>query len=394
MPSQGPIKSSAGRANAILLAITLIVLVVAAEIVLRVVYHPEFLGSVIRYDPLLGWSLEPNSSLVSVDSQRGLRYRIDVNSNGLRDRDVPVAKQDGRKRVLILGDSFAFGVGLNAGERFSDLLDGMLEDDVDVVNAGVPGWGTDQEMLFYESSLRGFKPDVVVLAFTGQNDVVNNGLRSPLVEVGTKPRFVCASDSLVLELPVPPAKLSMALRTKRFLRKSRLLLFVKRRFEMRDYQHHAVEDPRIVTHGYEANRHLSHWSVYDVRGGEAIEGAWCVTERLLARLAADCREDSAQLVVFAIPCEVEVDGAWRAEMIQRTGVAAENMDFSLPYRRLAGVCDSQGVEFRYPVDEFHAAARQHPLYFEHDAHPNVAANALIAGLLRDVVTSSLAHAQH
>jgi len=340
MPFKIPYSSSTGRANAILLAVTLVVLVIAAEITLRIVYHPEFLGSVIRYDPLLGWSLEPNSSLVSVDSQRGFRYRIDVNAHGLRDRDVPPEKPAGRKRVLILGDSFAFGVGLDNGERFSDVLGVVLPDDVDVINAGVPGWGTDQEILFYESVLRRYQPDVVVLQFTGQNDVVNNGLRSPLVEVGTKPRFVCAGDSLVLEPPTPPAKLSAATRTRRFLRKSRLLLFVKRRFEMRDYQHHAVEDPRFVTHGYEANRHLSHWSVYDVRGGEAIEGAWCVTERLLARLAADCRQDSAELVVFAIPCEVEVDEAWRTEMMRRTCVAAENMDFSLPYRRMADICAS------------------------------------------------------
>ena len=93
--------------------------------------------------------------------------------------------------------------------------------------------------------------------------------------------------------PAPPARLSVVAQTKRVLRKSRLLLFVKRRLEMREYQQHVVEDPRYTTHGYEANRHLSHWSVYDVRGGEAIEGAWCVTERVIARLAADCRKDSA-----------------------------------------------------------------------------------------------------
>jgi hypothetical protein len=392
MPSSIITSSSSGRANAVLLIVTLAVLLVAAEITLRVAYHPEFLGSVIRYDPLLGWSLDPNSSLVSVDSQRDLRYRIDINAHGLRDRDVPFEKPNGRKRVLILGDSFAFGVGLNAGERFSDLLDGMLGDDVEVINAGVPGWGTDQEMLFYESSLRRFEPDVVVLAFLGQNDVVNNALRGPLIEIGTKPRFVCAGDSLALEPPAPPAKLSASSRMKRFLRRSRLLLFVKRRFAMREYQHHAVEDPRFVTHGYEANRHLSHWSVYDVRGGEAIDGAWCVTERILARLAADCRADSAKLVVFAFPAKVEVDQPWREEMMRRTDVAAETMDFALPYRRLSEFCALQGIEFRYPIDEFRAAAAHQPLYFDHDAHPNVPANSLAAELLRDVVMS-LTHAR-
>lgn len=385
--------SSAGRANAILLIVTLIVLLLAAEITLRAVYHPEFLGSVIRYDPLLGWSLEPNSSLMSVDTQRDFRYRINVNSYGLRDREHDLEPAPGVHRVLILGDSFVFGVGLNNGERFSDLLDRSLPDDVEVINAGVPGWGNDQEMLFYESELRRLKPDLVVLTFLGQNDVINNALPGPLIEVGTKPRFVCEGDSLRLEPPVTPAALSFSARTKRVLRKSRLLLFVKRRLDMREYQHHAVEDPRFTPHGFEANRHLSHWSVYDARGGEAIEGAWCVTERILERLANDCAEDSAELLVFAFPAKVEVDRPWCDEMMRRTGVDPANMDFALPYRRLSSFCAARGIQYYYPIDDFHTAAQSDTLFFDHDAHPNVAGNALAAGLLRDVIASSLSHAR-
>jgi hypothetical protein len=156
--------SSSGRANAILLVVTVAVLLVAAEITLRFVYHPEFLGTVIRYDSLLGWSLQPNSSLVSVDAQRDFRYRIDVNHVGLRDREITVEKPDGIHRVLVLGDSFAFGLGLEFGDRFSDLLGSSLGDGVEVINAGVPGWGTDREMLFYQPR-PSFAPDVVVLTF-------------------------------------------------------------------------------------------------------------------------------------------------------------------------------------------------------------------------------------
>src|SRR6188508_2423085 len=113
---------SSGRANAVLLLVTLVSLFLAAEITLRLFYHPEFLGSVIRYDAALGWSLVPSTSLVSVDSQRDFHYRIDVNSFGLRDREIGVEKPAGVRRVLVLGDSFVFGVGLRNEERFSDML--------------------------------------------------------------------------------------------------------------------------------------------------------------------------------------------------------------------------------------------------------------------------------
>lgn len=377
-----------------MLLVTLVVLFVAAEITLRLFYHPEFLGSVIQYDPTLGWSLTPGASLVSVDSQRDFRYRIDVNSLGFRDREVDVKKPDGVRRVLVLGDSFVFGVGLKNEERFSDMLQRMLPDDVQVINCGVPGWGTDQEMLFYETSLRRLKPDLVLLTFLMQNDVVNNALAGPLIEVGTKPRFLCSGDGLTMEAAVPPAKLSFGLRAKRWLRKSRLLLFVKRRFDMREYRHHVEEDPRFLTHGYESHRHLSHWSVYDMRGGDAIDDAWCVTERVLTRLAKDCRTDSAELMVLAFPSKPEVDEPWRAEMMRRTGVDPAHVDFAQPYRKLEPLCAQLGVAYYYPIDTFRSAAGSDTLFFDHDAHPNARANALVASLLRDALAPWVAHAPH
>ncbi len=384
---------SSGRANAALLLVTLVVLFLAAEISLRIFYHPEFLGSVIQYDPTLGWGLTPRASLVSVDNQRDFRYRIDVNSFGLRDREIKVEKPAGVRRVLVLGDSFVFGVGLKNEERFSDMLQHMLPEDVQVINCGVPGWGTDQEMLFYENSLRRLKPDLVVLTFLMQNDVVNNALNGPLIEVGTKPRFLCSGDSLSLVPPVPPAKLSLAARARRSLRKSRLLLFVKRRLDMREYREHVEEDPRFATHGYESHRHLSHWSVYDVRGGDAIDDAWCVTERVFARLAKDCRDDGAELVVLAFPAKAEVDEPWRVEMMRRTGVEPANIDMALPYHKLEPLCAELGVAYYYPIDAFRNAAARETLFFDHDAHPNKTANALVASLMRDAIAPWLAHAQ-
>lgn len=383
--------SSAGRANALLLATTILVLIVGAEIALRIAYHPENLGTVIRYDDLLGWSLVPGATFISHDTGRGLHYRIDVNSIGLRDDEVVMPKPKGRKRVLILGDSIAFGSGVEAHERFSDLLKHELPDDTDVINAGVPGWGNDQELLFYERDLRRLEPDVVVLAFTANNDVVNNELRGPLIEEGTKPRFRCVAGVLTLEPAANPVVVAetASVRIRKVLRKSRLLLFVKRRIDMRHYKQHAQEDPSLAHAGYEADRHLSHWSVYDTRGGVAIDTAWEVTDCILARLAGVCREDSIRLIVFAFPLKVEVDRPWRDDIIQRTGTDAAHLDFMRPYRRMQSICVREGIEFVYPLDAFEHALTGGPLYFERDSHPNAHAHAVAAGVLHDVLVHAL-----
>jgi hypothetical protein len=383
--------SSAGRGNALVLLVTVFVLLVGAELALRITYQPENLGTVIRYDDLLGWSLVPNSTLISNDAGRGLHYRMDINSIGLREEEVAVPKPKGRKRVLILGDSIAFGSGVQGNERFSDLLKHELPGDVDVVNAGVPGWGNDQELLFYERDLRRLEPDIVVLEFTANNDVVNNELRGPLIEEGTKPRFRCVDGVLTLEPPDKPVVVATTAkaRVKNVLRKSRLLLFVKRRLDMRHYKQHAQEDPSLAHAGYEADRHLSHWSVYDTRGGAAIEAAWNVTGCIFARLAQDCREDSVRLIVFAFPLNIEVDKPWREDLIRRTGSDGEYMDYMRPYRRMQAICEREGIEFVYPLEAFDHALAAGPLYFEHDSHPNAHAHAVAAGALRDVLVPAL-----
>lgn len=379
---------SSGRANVLVLVITVLALLVGTEILLRIVYHPQFVGSVIRYDPLLGWSLAPRARLVSNDPDRGFHDHIDINAFGLREREIETKKRPGVRRILVIGDSVVFGSGLEAGERFSDLLARTLGNNVEVINAGVPGWGNDQELLFYETKLRSLNPDVVVLTITGNNDIVNNALDGALIEGGTKPRFVVDGDSLRLIPPLTPPPLGFAARTKRILRKSRLLLFVKHRLDQRHVAQTVHENAVYAPHGYESYRHLSHWSVYDTRGSDAIADAWTVTERILLRFAADCRADSATLFTFAMPLKLEMDEPWRNEMIRRTGIDASSFDFELPYGRLALFCAENAIEFHYPAEEFRAAVAAGPLYFERDSHPNAHANAVVADWIRRVLPAA------
>ena len=384
MPRPSASFSTSGRANAAVLAITVLALLAGSEIVLRLVYHPPIVGSVIRYDPVVGWSLVPDASLVTDVTERGIHPRIDINHLGLRDRNIALRKPSGRHRILVVGDSVVFGSGLNAGERFSDLLASALADQAEVINAGVPGWGNDQELLYYETFLRRLQPDVVVLTFTGNNDVVNNALDGALLEGGTKPRFELAGDSLIVHPPAPPARIDAMTRIKRVLRRSRLLVFARRRLQRVAYRHEIHEEVVHQFHGFESYRHLSHWSVYGTGGGDAIESAWSVTEAILNRFAADCRADSAVFIVFALPLKLEVDDAWRRQLIQQTEADSTRIDMTLPYRRLAAFCAAHDIEFHYPIDEFRAEARNQTLYFRQDSHPNVRANQIAAHWLESL----------
>jgi len=97
-----------------------------------------------------------------------------TNSQGFRDREHHRAKKPGVPRVVILGDSFAFGLGVSDGETFSDHLT-KLAPELEVINLGVAGWNLSQERRLLEMEGLNYSPDLVLVSFV-QNDVTSRGI--------------------------------------------------------------------------------------------------------------------------------------------------------------------------------------------------------------------------
>jgi lysophospholipase L1-like esterase len=129
------------------------------------------------YDRELGWFHRPGRTgrtyLGGPDSGS---FRI--NSLGLRGAEVR-AKPPGSLRVLVCGDSFVFGVGVDEEHVFTTRLAAGLREltgaDVDVVNMGVSGYSTDQEYLLLKRLGRRLEPDLVLLVVC-DNDFEGNQL--------------------------------------------------------------------------------------------------------------------------------------------------------------------------------------------------------------------------
>jgi lysophospholipase L1-like esterase len=92
----------------------------------------------------------------------------------------------------VLGDSFAWGYGVEESERFSQLLEGALG--AEVINAGVSGYSTDQELLWYGNEGIKYETDLVILVIAG-NDVGDND-RQLVNTIYYKPKFVWRGPSV------------------------------------------------------------------------------------------------------------------------------------------------------------------------------------------------------
>lgn len=204
-----PTRATGWRAGCALLLVSSFAAAGIAEIGARLLGHRSLTVNPEQrlfwsYHPTLGWHHPPRRH--GVFAHGGVRVTVRINRQGLRDREYPFARVSGRKRILVLGDSFAWGFGVEQDEIFSEQLESTLAD-VEVINAGVSGYSTDQELLWLEAEGRRYRPDLVILTLSGNDDALNR--RSVAYFVYPKPFFVLAPGG-ALELrnvPVPGASL-------------------------------------------------------------------------------------------------------------------------------------------------------------------------------------------
>ncbi len=110
--------------------------------------------------------------------------RVETNAAGLRDDPIP-GRDGNTTRILVIGDSYTFGSGVNASDRYTELVEQELDRDVDgdvaVINAGVPGWGAPNYAAFLAERGVAYDPDIVVVALI-YNDRLAHGEREALAQ--------------------------------------------------------------------------------------------------------------------------------------------------------------------------------------------------------------------
>ena len=379
--------------SGVLTALSFAVAFGLSEVLLRLFWGPGSYQPVIRADPIYGWTLAPSTHLHSVDTDRHLRYDIQVNSLGMRDPERSRAKPAGMRRVLLLGDSMVFGTGVEVGHRCGDLLAGRLGPRVEVLHAACGGWGTDQEFLYLCREGFAFQPDVVILALCLSNDVANNLLAHELYGTAAKPRFTLQGSALGSALVYePPAFRSAAPSGSKhlhFLKRSRLLHFVGRHVRFLHWRQHAAPKVEAPYYDEDLESGESHWAVFEKEYPPAFAAAFAVTEALIAAIQDSCATHGVPLLLFAFPQKFEVDAEARAAELAHYGYEAAWFDLEAPYLRLRQLAQRLEIPYVHPHDEFVAASAHGPLFFARDGHPDAAGHALAAQTLEEPVRRAL-----
>jgi len=309
-------------------------------------------------DPDLGWKLKPG---VSGDWKEEGASFVQVNSEGLRDREHTKAKPPNTLRVAVLGDSFTEAIHVPVEQTFWSKLERKLGNceavkgrkNVEVINFGVQGYGTAQELVMLRKKVWDYNPDIVVLAFFTGNDIINN---SPKLEYDLyRPFFVYdASGKLVPDMsfrnraPIERNERAVSFVDRLptwLVNNSRILQVVKKAdIEMKKRQ--LSEDFTAL-------------STKNLKPPEDAvwENAWRVTEGSIVTLRNEVVQKNADflLVVIGDPIQVDRDPAKRKKFMQENNI--QNLFY--PDRRLEKLGNREGFRVLTLAEQFQGYAEKY-----------------------------------
>ena len=344
-----------------------ILFLVALEFILKVInshynllepkplynYSQDSLAMFTEYDPLLGWKNKPNSKgfFTMPDS----KSYVEINSYGCRNREYPLKKYS-KKRIIAYGDSYTWGYGINNNEIFTEILEKKLNGDkIEIINFGVPGYGTDQEYLSFKKYGIQWKPDIVIVMLHTRDIEVDNICD---FEHGVyKPLFAVDGNSLRLasKIPLPRIEKSPALTTPyssctKCRNKPILYQLIGKRIKL------------LFSDIQKSNKLL--WKLSLKFRVNEHEYGYKITKKILEELNKDTEKIGAKLIVVSVYEEAHIK---------------KNPPLYMIF--LKDFLEAHNITYIDTYNDFYRESKKNSLFFEHDLHWNAKAHEIVAAVL-------------
>jgi lysophospholipase L1-like esterase len=396
----------------VLVGLTLLLTFAGLEFLLDSYYAEGHSQAWTTFHAVRGWAMVPGDYWF-----KPLRelHRISVHINDMGLRGPSTARRVAANRhVVILGDSFVLSMESEYSEAFPQRLENLLNSrtagGVEVVNAGVPGYGTAQELLLVRELYERLqsKPDVFLLMFF-TNDILDN---------------LCLSYGDLKFQPVRPCFT---------LDRAGMPVLTRRPENQPAYEDDALVAAQTVYAGLKtfsvAKAWLEEWMQ---TRGELVEllsrmelspkvprlpgllNGWYrdpvvqhgapLTTALIAQMNKEIRGRGGELIVSMIPSPFQIYPETYVPLLQNSfpdDIAVEQFrrDIFRPQRLVREMCVKAGVPFQ-DLAPILAEHRDMPLFIPRDGHlthmgHKVASEALLPFVLehmpKDVSTTAHSH---
>lgn len=355
------------QANVLVALISIAIGLVLAELGLRFlgIEYPNFYD----YDPHFGHTLRPGTRGYWLKEGGGY---VSINSDGLRDREHATKKPPNTLRIAVLGDSYSEALQVNQEEAFWAIMEKELqsckklqERHIEVLNFGVTGFGTTQELLMLRHKVWEYSPDIVLLAFYTGNDVADNVLS--LKQEKFDPYFIRKNDDLILDDSATRQRWEEKVPNNYFFRplfqwliQFRVMQVVHRcKGFIREWWSNREHLRRQLISGKSSEPGLKS----DISGtptNRVWQEAWKVTEEILVKMRDEVIQKGARFLVVVLTTSVQVhpDVSKRTELARSLGVG----DLLYPDRRVERFCQSHGIPVLLLAPPFQEYAALHQVF--------------------------------
>jgi hypothetical protein len=284
----------------------------------------------LAFDSEIGWihkkNYQENSFIVT--DEEGFRNASNI------------WKTSSVKKALVLGDSMPFGFGMRQDKIFSETINNESQN-WRIANAAVTAYSTGQEYLLLKRLLKTYKPDLIVLFFTQENDVLTNVRNGDYY-----PTFSLYNDQLIFN--------SAGEHQRNLFKKYSLAWRILDSYFLQgrdfDFLHNRLD--------------------LSLRGKNSY--AWRVTAAILHAIKKECDLKGVKLIVVDIPSQNQLksdvtDSDYREIMLR---------DF------LRGISvDYYSLRTVYPMN-------YRTIFLENDSHWNEEGHALVAKFMLDLLDAN------
>ena len=293
---------------------------------------------------------------------------VQTNSHGFRDGEHDLGKSEGTLRILLLGDSFMEALQVEFADAFPSLLETQLRSllgcQVEVINAGVSGWGTDDEVTYLIRKGREFHPDIVLFAVTLHNDISDN----------LEGRYHTEEEGKLIDKPllVTPMLTHLGLEVRSYLASHSHL------YQIAYQSWKSVGRPsagvRLTNHVIELMRNDQ---------SDEVKRGWWITQRLLEKAGRLARTNGFNLAMFIIPTIYAADSGSYSELISTQRLAASDFNREKPVETVLDILAQEGIWSINLLPEFRSrsTAPGQQFYIPGDGHFNKEGHELAVSIV-------------
>jgi hypothetical protein len=314
-------------------------------------------------DPVVGTRYLPDFSGWVYVPECDRDVLLSFNHDGLRGPDFAVEKSPGVYRVAVVGDSMIAAVATDEDKTLVRQLEKRLNANpagtrYEVMNFGISGSSTGQELVLYHEIVRKYRPDIVVCAFCVANDLGDNctGLTSNRGRI----YFDVDDEGRLEPLPFSPGRARLTSWLNRY---SRFYVWQKSATQLaiNAVRTGALAMAAKVGHDV-APLESGGLGIFCTAPGDTLNHAWLITDKLVERMSHEVHDDGAEFYLAVLPAGWQVcDDIW-TRTIENAGGAP--MSIAYPDEKLSEIGTRAQAEVVLMTDMFRAAAPHHAIDYE------------------------------